>query len=203
LFIIFKKYNFKKVIQASIIFFFTFAICFFSIIAIAKFPYPKTEADFSASSLFSQRAKQFSSESAVSSRWNLLPEVLLKIKNNFFVGGGFGSTVTYKSSDPRVLESTADGLFTTYAFEWGWLDVWLKLGLLGLIAYLFLLFRLFFKKNTSNGNDIVNGLNLGILILVLVSVFSPYLNHPLGIGYLIFVTLWFNNDEKNNTLAIK
>ena len=65
-----------------------------------------------------------------------------EISQEPFFGQGYGATVTYLSQDPRVLENNPSGLYTTYAFEWGYLDIWLKLGIGGIIAYLLLLFFL-------------------------------------------------------------
>ena len=97
---------------------------------------------------------------------------------------GFGSVVTYRTNDPRILSSSPNGLYTTYAFEWGWLDVWLKLGFLGLLAYIIL-----FLKIITDGLKINKSLSLsltvGLLVLMAVNIFSPYINHPLGIGYLV------------------
>ena len=55
------------------------------------------------------------------------------------MGRGFGATVTYQTRDPRILADNGSGEYTTYAFEWGWLDIWLKLGIFGLAAYFLLI----------------------------------------------------------------
>ena len=110
------------------------------------------------------------------------------IKENLIQGAGFGATLTYKSSDPRVLSQNLDGNYTTSAFEWGWHDILFKLGLFGFGAYILLLFNIIwgnFKKYFHN--TLLVSLNLGLIIILFIHIFSPYLNHPLGIGYLLLI----------------
>ncbi len=155
--------------------------------AAIKFPYPAPTAGFDAASVLSERATSLTGEAGASSRWQLLTPLLEKIKTAPLLGRGFGATVTYRSNDPRVLESNPNGLYTTYAFEWGWLDVWLKLGLFGLLAYLALFARIIIN-GLKNGSALALGLAAGLIVLAAVNVFSPYVNHPLGIGYLILAS---------------
>ena len=145
---------------------------------------------FTATALLSERVSQITGEAGVSSRWALLPELWDKIKQAPILGQGFGSIITYQSSDPRVLQSSPTGEYTTYAFEWGWLDIWLKLGLFGLIAYLSLVGKIIVDGIFRNKakDKIIYGLTIGIAVISAVSIFSPYMNHPLGIGYLILVS---------------
>lgn len=128
------------------------------------------------------------SEAAVSSRWSLLPPLFKEIIKNPITGQGFGATVTYVSSDPRILEQDESGLYTTYAFEWGYFDMWLKIGIIGVLAYLFLLFKLLFlagKTALKNNDYFYEGMVLALLFLAATHFFTPYLNHPLGIGFII------------------
>lgn len=120
-------------------------------------------------------------EAAVSSRWSLLPVLIKEIELNPFLGQGYGATITYTSFDPRVLKNNPDGKYTTYAFEWGYLDLWLKLGGFGLGVYLILLWILW-----RQSFKIWPALSFGLLFLLITNIFTPYLNHPLGIGLLIF-----------------
>jgi O-antigen ligase len=174
------------------------------ITAIVKFPYPNPLGGFSTTDLLSSRAKQISGEAAVSSRWNLLPELWTEIKKAPIAGSGLGATVTYKSNDPRILETTTDGKFTTYAFEWGWLDIWLKFGFLGFLAYLFLIFKLttdslkLIKKGGEKEKNLASGLLISLSALLIIHFFTPYLNHPLGIGFIILLILAINIYNKNN-----
>ena len=172
------------------------------IFILVRFPYPEPIADFSPE-LIAQRA--FSSEAGVSSRWNLLNPLLSKIKQAPLFGKGFGATVTYQTQDPRILEQNPSGDYTTYAFEWGYLDIWLKLGFIGLLVYVALLVKIVIKgiKNikylaAGRQGSILNiqyfntALNFallsGLVTVIITSFFSPYLNHPLGIGLIILTS---------------
>lgn len=156
---------------------------------------------FNASaSLEDQLAQRVSSknEAAVSSRWSLLPELISEIKKNPVTGQGFGATVTYISQDPRVLEQNEDGLYTTYAFEWGYFDMWLKIGLFGLLAYLWLLWAVAkgawqtaFKKQDNFYFSILASL----IFLAIVHMFTPYLNHPLGIGFILVASCLISQNK--------
>ncbi len=165
------------------------------ILFIVVFPIPKP-GNFSADS-FMNRVSFDSGEAAVASRWSLLPVLWYEIVKSPIIGFGYGKTITYKSSDPRVLQINPDGNYTTYAFEWGYLALWLKLGILGLLAYLALLFSSIYQGLTKwRKNDVLAGvLSLGILILVVVNFFTPYLDHPLGIGFILLAIVLIQ--EKN------
>ncbi len=127
-------------------------------------------------------------EAAVASRWALLPEIFSEIKHNPIIGQGFGATVTYFSSDPRILAVEPSGRYTTYAFEWGYLDIWLKLGILGLIAYFWLFYvlgREAWRSHRLQKDDVYLALMAAWTFLIAIHMFTPYLNHPLGIGFIV------------------
>jgi O-antigen ligase len=91
-----------------------------------------------------------------------------------------------------------DGQFTTYAFEWGYLDILLKIGLAGLVVYLLLIVKIW-RSGWSLGREgdfMPFGLLLGIAALLATNFFSPYLNHPLGIGYLLLCSTFFAKLKK-------
>ncbi len=139
-----------------------------------------------------------SGEAAVISRWALLPAIMEEVKQNPITGQGFGATVTYISQDPRVLENEATGRYTTYAFEWGYLDIWLKLGLVGLAAYFWLLWRLLsasYRLSRKNGEQLYLALAAGLIFLAATHIFTPYLNHPLGIGFIIAASCLISRDR--------
>lgn len=197
------KISWKEMLKMAGIIILTGILSLAVITAIVKFPYPDPLGGFSTSDLLSKRAKELKNEAAVSSRWNLLPELWNEIKTAPIQGRGLGATVTYTSNDPRIVETTADQKYTTYAFEWGWLDIWLKIGLLGALAYIFYLF-IIIKDNFSaltKENDLLSiSIIISIISLSAVHFFTPYLNHPLGIGLIIVVTYISMNAKilKNN-----
>jgi O-antigen ligase len=164
----------------------------------ARFPFPTPRIELDITQDLTDRADA-TSDAAASSRYALLPLLWQKISNNPILGEGFGTTVTYNAKDPRLTNASAGGLgtYTTYAFEWGWLDVWLKIGLLGLLAYLLLFGKIIqaaFKKNTW----LSYGLTAGLLLIIIVSFFSPYTNHPLGIGFLLLTAAAIYHEQNGS-----
>jgi hypothetical protein len=133
--------------------------------------------------LFLGRAE--TSEDAATSRWELARILWKKIGESPVVGHGFGATVTYQSADPRVVEATG-GIHTTYAFEWGWLDFWVKFGILGIPIMLWLLVDLGRRVwRSSQPEWIRTSVVSGLVTLGVVHIFTPYLNHPLGFFVLM------------------
>ncbi len=106
------------------------------------------------------------------------------------MGSGFGKRVTYISNDPRVLSFNPSGRFTTFSFEWGYGDLWLKMGIPGLLAYGALLVFLW-RRIPKNYHP-------AFAALLIVHFFTPYLNHPLGLGVLIAVSVLVK--EKNTQI---
>lgn len=174
-----------------------------------------------SSNLIENRLSGSASEVAGSSRLNQLQPLAKAILKHPVIGSGFGAVITYKSEDLRIKTNlNPEGWYTTYAFEWGYLDILLKLGLLGLIVYLYFIFQivkcgykfiiylspeawkakgdhLSFNENKKEVDDkcqmsddkfkiLSIGLIIGLVALLATNIFSPYLNHPLGIGYVLF-----------------
>ena len=183
LFFYLKKRKFKPALRVLGGFILSLALAFLLVYTVVKIPLNSKSGHFNLTQL-SDRAKiSDSEEAAISSRWNLLAAMGEDLKANFFKGRGFGARLEYYSDDPRI-----EGNYSTYAFEWGWLDIYLKLGLLGLISYLYLIYS-FLRDKLKNGSQIALGLALSLFLLVVVNFFTPYLNHPLGIGYLVFLLI--------------
>ena len=146
-----------------------------------KLPFPATRSqrsfeDMLLSKNISQR------DAAVASRWALIKALNAKIMEAPLLGSGFGTTVTYMSSDPRIL-STTGGTYTTAAFEWNYHDILVKMGLLGLLAYGYLLYAIFLVLWRSDERE-RRWLVPAFFALLTLNAVSPFLNHPLGIGYL-------------------
>lgn len=176
----FRRQLFSSLIWVVAVAAFSFALVY----AVAVFPYPQPGA-FKADFLSRLSSRN---DAALASRWSLLPVLGGAVSQEPFLGQGFGATLSYYSRDPRVLENNPSGLYTTYAFEWGYLDLWLKLGALGLVLYLLVWFRVL-KSAWPNKKKVANWFSLGAisaaLFLLTTHIFTPYLNHPLGIGCLL------------------
>lgn len=154
--------------------------------ALIYFPVPRVGIS-DPSSLVTAR---LGSEEAANARLKLIGPLWKSVSDSLLWGKGFGTTVTYYTSDPRVVAQSAGGTgaYTTYAFEWGYLDIWLKVGLVGLALYLFVLFRFFqdiWRRFVSAGDPFFAGLALSLLMLFALNTTTPFLNHPLGIGYVL------------------
>lgn len=160
------------------------------LVAIAFVPLPGFSTNLTSfSDLFASRTTDIG-DVAISSRWNLLPEMVTEIKEAPVLGKGFGEEVTFKTDDPRARAINPDGTWTTYAFEWGWLDVWLKMGLIGPLAFLFLfvfLARGLWPMLATDRKWLGIGFLASLTCLAVINVFTPYLNHPLGLGLLILM----------------
>lgn len=192
IFLIVLKFSLKKIIKIGLCGVAVLIISLAAIWVTAQFPYPEPK-EISFGSMFSDRLTDLD-EAAVRSRWDLLPPLGRAIIKHPIVGSGFGATVTYKSSDPRAIQVNPGGIFTTYAFEWGFLDIMLKIGLAGLAVYLLLIAKIWRSGWLlgHSGEFIPLGFLLGLAALLATNFFSPYLNHPLGIGYIILCGIIFD-----------
>lgn len=123
-----------------------------------------------------------SSAQAATARRNQIQPLLAAISHHPVIGSGFGTSVTYYSTDPRV-----KGWRTTTAFELGYLDLVLKMGLVGLGLYAWWLWSI--SRQLAKSHWLIYFLP-GLVALVVTHLTSPYLNHPLGLGWLALVSLY-------------
>ena len=139
---------------------------------------------------------ELSQEASSVSRLQQLKPLSEEIFKKPILGSGFGQQVTYVSNDPRIRAEFPDGRYTTSAFEWGYLDIWLKIGLLGLLAYLILIVKI--ARESLKAGLLGEILFIALTALVITHTFSPYLNHPLGIGFILLSTalVYFLNHEQ-------
>jgi len=146
-------------------------------------------------------------EKSATNRINLLVPVQEKITARPIIGNGFGTTIEYESVTPEK-----QGLLRVYLVEWTYLDIWMKLGIIGLGAYSALLIVVFqegyrfLKQKITPAADLLKEIHAqeynrtkgsrGVLVIALLvalfgflitNVTTPYLNHPLGIGFLLLV----------------
>ena len=172
----------------------TLALAGGALALIALLPFPARVTDGAAWGAYGGRFTD-ASDAAVSSRWNQLEPLKRGIASAPILGSGFGATITYRSDDPRVIGLHPGGVVTTGAIEWQYHEIWLKLGLLGLFAVVWLWWRigLFFWKTlgTARGTDrlLAAGLMLSFLAFIVANIFTPYVNHPLGWGFLALVII--------------
>lgn len=158
------------------------------ILGIINVPLWGSGAAVDASSLLTERTNDLTGDIGGGSRLALLKPLTLAALQRPLLGSGFGSTVTYQTKDPRALAETETGWYTTYAFEWGYLDLWLKLGLVGLIVYGSILVALTVRLWYDRQQLFAFTACLGVIAVGIVHLFTPYLNHPLGLGWVILAT---------------
>lgn len=159
------------------------------------FPIPRVDVA-SLATLFGSRIS--TEDAAARSRWSLLPVVWEKIQQHPILGSGFGATVTYKSSDPRLVAQSG-GVVTTYAFEWGWLEHWVKFGIGGLLVILLIVWRLGRRIASLKESRWLIAAGIATLVgLAATHFFTPYLNHPLGFALLFLGEGWV---QSQNTLT--
>lgn len=148
----------------------------------------------SGSALVTDRTENLGTEDAAASRWQLIQPLWNASLQHPMLGSGFGSTLTYISSDPTNRINNPSGLYTTFAFEWGYLDFFYKTGIVGFAIYAWLLITLFQQgiqtaRRSSEHQPLIAGLLFALLAMIGVHVFTPYFNHPLGIGWILIVSL--------------
>lgn len=194
------KIKFKKILAIAGIVVLVFIADYALALGIVNFPLPGNSG-VEAGSLLKERTKDPTQEAAGSSRMELLRPLFKKNLENPVLGSGFGTTVTYETNDPRYIEMSGTSTYTTYAFEWGYLDLWLKFGAIGSLVYIFLLWQIFktgfskLRKQTDNKNKaLVLGSLLGFTSILVIHFFTPYLNHPLGIGWILIVSQFYTLD---------
>lgn len=159
---------------------------------VANFPYFYGNQRGTPLQVFEERTTNIDEPAAIH-RFELLGPLVRASFKHPFLGSGFGTTITFRTVDPRIIASS-NGIRTTFAFEWGFLDLTLKLGLLGLAVFASLFISLMKEAravwHTSGNPDdrsLALGLFFGLVALYVTHTFSPYLNHPIGFGYMIFM----------------
>jgi len=108
----------------------------------------------------------------------------LWLENPFF-GKGFGASITFKVDNLRDDRMVL--------FELFWNQLLFNIGVFGFLSYIWLIFEpmiLFFKnafKKHFVGKDVMHmiSLNMGMIIICIISSVNPFMNNPIGIGYLV------------------
>ncbi|MFC1663210.1 O-antigen ligase family protein [Patescibacteria group bacterium] len=129
-------------------------------------------------------------ETAAVTRVSLLGEVWNKFMENPVMGSGFGASVVL----PNIIPGSDDVYFTSvYLYEWTYLDIAVKIGLLGLLALIWLIIGIIKQVNKLREfieyKIIYLWFTITLISFIVINITTPYINHPLGIGWLIIVYL--------------
>lgn len=146
-----------------------------------NFPYPWTIGSSAGrGNAVVTRLKSAGSAAAFTARQNQIQPLLQAIAVNPVIGRGFGQEVSFFSTDPRI-----KGWRTTTAFELGYLDLWLKIGLIGLGLMTWWIIKILLRLSHTKWIILIPS----VIALGVVNATTPYLNHPLGLGWLLMVGL--------------
>lgn len=104
---------------------------------------------------------------------------------DIFFGKGYGVRIYFELGKFR-----SDSMIQ---FELFWNQLLLNMGLVGFVSYMLLIFEpvlVFFKgmlKNLYKVEDIIFilTLSIGIFMMCIISSVNPFMNNPIGIGYLV------------------
>jgi O-antigen ligase len=143
--------------------------------------------------IFTQRSID-SSEAAASTRTQLWGPMWQTIAQRPIVGHGFGKEISYQSSDPRIKNiNNPDGWHISYAFEWGWMDQLVKGGGLLLLIFIVWIIQIYQRLYAKFSEDPILSLTLGATLtsLLIIHIFTPYINHPIGLSLLMLITIIF------------
>ncbi len=198
----------KSLLFTGIVFLILLVTAFGSITLFITYPKSSSSDRTNMESILRDRLSDPKNESAGSSRMNMLDPLFTKIKQHIFAGSGLGTTIIYKSADPTNIKKTIDGMYETYALEWGYFDLFLKFGLFGFLVYMMLLgvilidFVKLIVKDKEN-----RMMNLGLLAcfiyLLAINLTTPYLNRPVGITTILISLMWLQNQKIENKKQIR
>jgi len=115
-------------------------------------------------------------------RLRILPNLIQDIAKRPIFGKGLGTEVSYVSPLDR-------GMRETYHIDWGFFEMWLELGFLGLIAFLVVLGEIIYLLWKIKDRFSL-GLLSGVLSLIIASLTGPFVFHSLGVFYLVLAFIY-------------
>lgn len=115
----------------------------------------------------------------------LLQPIANQIQNHPVIGNGLGSELLFTTSKSFSPKSTNQ-------FEWGYLEMWAELGIIGLAIFAIALIALFAVlvakiQKIPDWHDLKVGLFGGLAALLFINILTPALYTTYGILFLTFV----------------
>lgn len=122
-------------------------------------------------------------ETSSATRLLLLKPIQTLILAAPIFGNGLGATITYV--DPNLFAE-----ITTTSFDWGYLEMWAELGMVGGLLYLTLISVTIWEaikkiRAVSDYHDLYVGWLAGLVGLLVINLTSPALFHVFGVLYLV------------------
>lgn len=135
-------------------------------------------------------------EESSMSRILLLKPIWEKIKTSPVLGEGLGATISAYSP---IFKET----ITTSHFDWGWLEIIVELGVIGLFIWLLFLtsyiLKLITKYKIKNTEVKISFLSI-LIALLIINTTSPALFHSLGIIFIVFIFSQIDSEQKEKKL---
>lgn len=124
-------------------------------------------------------------EASALTRMTLLEPIFMMIRQHPITGSGLGSRIIF-------IDPVKSATLSSPHFDWGYLELWVELGLFGLTSFLSVIFYCIFLlikkiRAVSNYHDFYVGLLAGCVSFLVMNITSPALFHVLGIFYFVFV----------------
>lgn len=177
-----RKFNWQQLGQTALTAFF---IC---VLLLMGTMYAARQHIFSLDDLGQDRLGNLTSEQASASRLAEFKPLWSQIISAPILGSGFGQKLTYQSFDPRQNKKP----YTTFSFEWGYLDMWMKMGLGFLIALAGFtivtykkIYQMYLRGDLPDFGFLL--LTFAITFLIVTHFTTPYLNHPIGLVLLFWI----------------
>ena len=119
-------------------------------------------------------------EESSATRMLILPVALQMIKTHPLLGSGLGASVTF-------LNTFTNQTVTTKQFDWGYLEMGVEMGLVGLFVYLLMIVILEYRLYNNNQQiDWEIGFLSAIISLLVINITSPALFHVFGVMMIVF-----------------
>ena len=150
--------------------------------------FPADDATQLNHNLSTKRKKEISKENDVSvaTRVYLLDEskkILTASPKNLIFGTGYGTKIGNRLT----------------GIEMSFLDIWVEQGIIGVILWIsvcmliFLNFNKAYKINLYIDNDNIGIMACAIALLLLTNI-NPFINNPIGIGFVLFALVVSRNE---------
>lgn len=127
-------------------------------------------------------------------KFNQLSTLLEVWKNNIIFGSGFGKSIVFNiGQDVRQME----------IFELFWIGLLVNMGIAGLLSFVYMILKVMIKAYQLSTETIyyhsilIKALIIGLVQMCIISSVNPFLNNPIGIGYLLIVMLSVNAHYNN------